>query len=57
MIDFISGFGCGFVLLILLLFVYVLRKDCKDNQIYPTATPAFLDGIPIATEIHKNHGM
>lgn len=53
MIDFISGFGCGFLLLILFLIVYVLRKDCRENQIYPTATPAFVDGIPVATEINK----
>lgn len=55
MIDFISGFGCAFILIIVVLIVYVLKKDCRDNlQIYPVATPAFIGGIPVATEIKKN---
>lgn len=57
MIDYISAFGCVFIVIILILFIYVLRKDCKDKQIYPVATPAFVGGIPMATEINKNHGM
>lgn len=37
-LDFISGFGCGLILLIIVLICCVLKKDCKpETRVYPLA--------------------
>lgn len=37
-LDFISGFGCGLILLIFVLICCVLKKDCKpETRVYPLA--------------------
>ena len=42
MIDFLTGFMCGFILFILILILYVLRKDCKpEPRIYPIASVSY----------------
>lgn len=39
MIDFITGFMCGFIIVILILIICVLKKDCKPElRIYPLAS-------------------
>ena len=42
MIDFITGFMCGFILVILILIICVLKKDCKpEPRIYPLASVSY----------------
>ena len=42
MIDFLSGFGCGLVLMIFILIVCVLKKDCEpEPRIYPIASVSY----------------
>ena len=42
MIDFITGFMCGFIIVILILIIFVLKKDCKpEPRIYPLASVSY----------------
>ena len=52
LMDVISGVGCAFLVVILCLYFFVLRKDCKreeDTAVYPVATPVNI--IPTAIEV------
>ena len=42
MIDFLTGFMCGFIIVILVLIICVLKKDCKpEPRIYPIASVSY----------------
>ncbi len=42
MIDFLTGFMCCFILVIVVLIICVLKKDCKpEPRIYPIASVSY----------------